>query len=208
MGQRPRNAPGKAGSGEETKEMRVRRARRGDGSLRAQTCRVPAGGWTQARKAAFLEALRETCNVQESVQRVGMSVSGLYWQRQRDRAFAQGWQEALEESYTELELLLLRHALHGAERIERSDDGKGGERRKVVHSHPHAVAMRLLLAHRQSVADYRAERGIARPGSEELNERILSKVAKMRERLHAPPEEEAGAERGVEGAGEGGGDSA
>lgn len=161
----------------------VRRVARSADGAGPQIARTRVDGWNRDRKERFLAALRETCNVYESVARVGMAASGLYALRRRDPQFAEAWAQALEESYAELEMLLLRQALHGTERIERSDDGKGGERVKTVKSHPHGMAIRLLLAHRQSVDAFRAEQGIDRPGSDAVKERILTGIAQARSRI-------------------------
>lgn len=143
-------------------------------------------GWTMARRTRFLEILRETSNVTEAVNAVGMTMAGAYALKNRDPGFARQWMEALEQGYAELEMMLLRQALHGSETIEIVDDGKGGPvRTKKTHGTPHAMAIRLLLAHRANVAQFRAAQGIDRPGSEAVLEEIQRRLAETRRRLLA-----------------------
>lgn len=146
-------------------------------------------GWTEADKAAFFDVLRNTSNVSEAARTIGKTSASAYELKNRDVAFARAWMEALEQGYCELEMLLLRHALHGSERVEVSEgeasrDGDAGEFRKTrtVHSYPYGMAMRLMLAHRSSVDAFRAAQGIDRPGSDEVRQEIYARLALTRKR--------------------------
>lgn len=151
---------------------------------RAQLRRPCRNGWTMARRARFLEILRDTSNVTLAAEAAGLSFQSAYKLRSRDPGFARQWMEALEEGYAELEMLLLRQARFGSETVEVTDDGKGGPvRTKTTRSIPHAMAIRLLLAHRASVTQYRMSQNIARPGSEEVRATILERIAETRRRL-------------------------
>lgn len=154
-------------------------------------------GWTEGDKVAFFEALRNTSNVSEAARTIGKTSASAYDLKNRDPAFARTWMESLEQGYCELELLLLRHALHGSERVEVSEgeatrDGDAGEFRKTrtVHSYPYGMAMRLLLAHRSSVDAFRAAQGIDRPGSEEVRQEIYARLAMTRKRAENAGETE------------------
>ncbi|MBP6029939.1 MAG: hypothetical protein KA533_00765 [Sphingobium sp.] len=153
-----------------------------DGSPRVQYYRPRKTGWTTRKMARFLTALRATSNVTEAARAVKMDVSGAYGLRKKDATFAAGWAEALEQGYAELEMLLLRQSIHGSETTEMVDDGneEGRKRTKTVHSYPHSMALRLLMAHKGTVEAFRAEQGIERPGSEELRAEIHAKIAAMR----------------------------
>ncbi len=158
---------------------------RGPGEpARAQYYRPRKTSWTDKKKAQFLDVLRATSNVTEACRVVKMDVSGVYTLRRKDPAFAAGWAEALEQGYAELEMLLLRQSIHGSEITEQVDDGSesGKKRTKTVHSYPHSMALRLLMAHKGSVDAYRAEQGIDRPGSDALHAEIRAKIALVRAR--------------------------
>ena len=174
--------------------MTMQRTRRGDGSTPVQIRKTRRNGWTDERKALFLDVLKATSNVTEAVRTVGMTVAGVYNLRTRDPAFAAGWMQALEQGYAELEMLLLRKALYGTEKVETVHDesGEGVRRVKTVHSYPLAVALRLLLAHGSSVATFRAEQGINGPGSEAALAEIREKFALVRARKQAADGHEAG----------------
>ena len=85
---------------------------------RAQMVRVGPGGWTRARRQAFLDALAETCNVTMATAAAGMRGKSAYDLRKVDPVFAGLWQEALALGYERLETALLRHALVGVNALE------------------------------------------------------------------------------------------
>jgi hypothetical protein len=171
--------------------MRVRSGLAGDRvvPLKAKARR---DGWTVRRRAKFLEVLKLSCNVTAAAESVRLSITGAYDLRRRDAAFAAEWKAALEQGYSELEMLLLRQSIHGSETTETLDDGlpDGRKRVKTVHSYPHATALRLLLAHRQSVDAYREEQGIERPGSDAVKAEIERRFAALR------PDDDCDDERG------------
>ena len=85
---------------------------------RAQRQKVKRNGWTKARRAAFLKALAETCNVKLSTERAGMGHTSVYAVRHRDPAFARLWDEALAIGYDRLEAMLLQRALEAVNDID------------------------------------------------------------------------------------------
>jgi len=175
------------GRGQDGRELKLSRGRGADGAPpQPQRRRTPRHGWTGRRRARFLETLKATCNVKEACRVVGMGMSGAYELRKRDAAFAAEWAEALEQGYAELEMLLLRQSIHGSETTETIDEGGGTGRRrtKTVHSYPHAIAVRLLFAHKGAVDAFRSERGIDRPGGDAVRDEIQRRIEAMR----APPE--------------------
>lgn len=135
---------------------------RGDGTTRRQLRKARKDGWTDARRALFLQVLAATCNVREGCRAAGLHYSSAYDLRQRDPAFAEAWDDAIEQSYCELEMRMLRDCLHGAERVEVIREGHGPMARvkatKTVTAVPHAIALRLLQAHRATVEARRAAR--------------------------------------------------
>lgn len=122
--------------------------------------RDPAKRW----RAPFLSRLAETSNVRAACEHAGISAATVYDLRRRDRAFAARWMEALCEGYDNLEMELL-------DRL-RSGDDKGGNR------FDHAVAFRMLQAHRDNVAREKARRANVDAGA--IRASIDRKVAEMR----------------------------
>ena len=97
---------------------RVRRESADTG--RVQVRRVRKDGWTAKRRQLFLDRLAATCSVREALEAVGMAGSSLYRLRQRDAAFAEAWDDALEAHFDDVELGVLRYSKtclegHGAE---------------------------------------------------------------------------------------------
>jgi len=174
--------------------LAVRWQTRGTSGSQPQKHRKRVDGWTAQRRARFLETLAESCNVAEACRTVGMSKKSVYMLRQRDQAFAAEWAGALEQGYAELEMMLLGQAIFGSTTTETVDDGaeSGRARVKTVHSFPHTIALRLLLAHRNRVDAFRDSQGIERPGSAEVREDIMRRIEEVRERLRRKAEADSG----------------
>jgi hypothetical protein len=120
-----------------------------------KTGRLPR--WTLKIQDKFLEALQTCLNVRRSAAIVGLTARSAYQLKRRDADFARRWAEALDVGYSDLELRLLNHSIHGVERTETVHDAMGKVKHfKVTHSFPHGMSMRLLLAHRKEVQAYRA----------------------------------------------------
>lgn len=147
--------------------------------------------WSDTVRQQFFDVLAATCNVQEACRIVAMTDTGAYKLRQRDPGFAAAWDEALEQGYAELEMLLLRHSLHGNTRTETVEDGKGELKQvKTVHSYPHDMAVRLWMAHRKTVDAVRAGQGGTQAGSAEVRAEIQVKIAAMRARVEVDTADE------------------
>ncbi len=82
---------------------------------RLQVRKAARGGWTPAKRAAFLEHLAATCNIAASARAVGMAPRGAHALKKRDAAFAADWAGAIEAAYETLEVRLLAYALGEAE---------------------------------------------------------------------------------------------
>lgn len=147
--------------------------------------RMHAPRWSKARTDRFLEMLAATTNVSEAARAAEMTASSAYERKRRDKAFAAAWAEALEIGFAELEMLLLRQALTGSERTETVTDSDSGKVKQIrtVHSYPVAVAMRLLIAHREEVERYRSARGVDPAVASEAAERVRAELKRIRERL-------------------------
>ena len=69
--------------------------------------------WTAAKREAFLRALVETANVVGAARAVGVPENSPYHLRRKDVDFAAAWDDALDEAYGKLEMMLLRRATYG-----------------------------------------------------------------------------------------------
>ena len=91
----------------------------------------------------FLQELAATSNVRTSAAKAGVSVSRVYKVRRAQADFAAAWRAALFEGYEHLEMEVLA-CLRGQDTARKIDG---------------ANAIRLLAAHRTTVAEERARRG-------------------------------------------------
>lgn len=96
----------------------------------------PDSGW----RVRFLEGLAETSNVRASAALAGIPAATAYKLRRVDAGFAARWRTALHEGYDNLEMELLGH-LRDPQQSRKMDV---------------ASALRLLAAHRETVARERA----------------------------------------------------
>lgn len=93
-------------------------------------------------RAQFLAALAETSNVTAACGACKATPSRAYKARREEPAFARAWRDALYEGYENLEMEVLHRLRNGdAER-----------------KHDNANAIRLLAAHRETIARERARR--------------------------------------------------
>lgn len=138
-------------------------------------------------RRVFLNALAATSNVTASAKAANVPTSKAYDARRKDAAFYRAWQEALCEGYEHLEMALL-HRLREGE-VKAAPGAKRG-----VRVFDNATALRLLIAHRDSVSRQQAIRGNedAQAVIAEINARIM-KLRKPAE-LEAPVTIDAAAE--------------
>ena len=143
--------------------------------------------WNKARRAAFLDALADTCNVSAAARKAGMDRSSAYHLKDRDLAFAKGWGIALERAHTALEWRLLELSNDGSVRTELVIDPESEKPKqiKLIHSYPLTTAVRLFLSHRAEVASVRlAQAGLET--DEEIRARVFKRMDEIRARLLAP----------------------
>jgi len=143
--------------------------------------------WTKAREAIFFEELAATANVAHAARTAGMGKCGAYQRKQRDPQFAAAWRQALDVGFAELEMQLLRHSLEGSARTETVIDGASGAVKlvKTVHSFPHAIAFRVLLAHRDEVERFRQFEAARTGNDDDTATLVRAEMAKIRARLSA-----------------------
>jgi len=152
----PRRAPAKAAS-----KTSARR------SSKAKWCRV------------FLGHLAETSNVTAAARKAKVATSTVYELRRLDAEFYRKWQIALCEGYDNLEFDLLARLRSGELR-------PAAGAKKGVRAFDNATSLRLLTAHRESVARERAIRDDE--DADAILASINAKIDRMRERSLAARE--------------------
>ncbi|MCB2074833.1 MAG: hypothetical protein H6917_12850 [Novosphingobium sp.] len=148
------------------KRVRRKARRKPPGAAGAEPGNLP-----QYWRREFLSKLAETSNVTRSCEHAGVNPSTVYDLRRRDPGFAQRWLDALCEGYDNLEMEMLAHLRHG----ESAEPG--------ARKFNYAVALRMLLAHRETVSRERARRINVEVA--EVRSSIERKVSLMRERVLA-----------------------
>ena len=141
--------------------------------------------WTKEKEADFLSVLADTCNVTLASKEAGVSISGAYRRRRENAAFRAGWLEALSVAYQRLELVLLDRAFNGTEKVVKRRDGS--EERMLEYSNQ--LGLTLLKMHRDT-ADA-ASKEYAPEQVEELRERLLNKLRRLKARAAAEAEQAA-----------------
>jgi len=139
---------------------------------------VPASKPTRATKAeekrwrtAFLAELAATSNVTASAKAAAVSTTRAYDARRKDAEFYRAWQEALCEGYEHLEMSLLQRLRDGE--IKPAAGAKKG-----VRVFDNANALRLLIAHRDSVSRQQGVRD--NQDTSAILERINIRIDRMR----------------------------
>ena len=124
---------------------------------RLQVRKTAKGGWTPAKRAAFLEHLAATCNIAASARAVGMAPRGAHALKARDAVFAADWAAAIEAAYATLEARLLAYALGEAEgeveaEAERVADGDAAGESRGAHFDPRVAVQALGFRRRDAAA--------------------------------------------------------
>ena len=115
---------------------------------RLQVRKAAKGGWTPAKRAAFLEHLATTCNIAASARAVGMAPRGAHALKARDAVFAADWARAIEAAYETLEVRLLAYALGEGEgeaeaEAEAEADGDAEAELRGAHFDPRVAVQAL-----------------------------------------------------------------
>ncbi len=124
---------------------------------RLQVRKAARGGWTPAKRAAFLEHLAATCNVAASARAVGMAPRGAHALKARDAVFAADWAAAIEAAYATLEARLLAYALGEAKgeaeaEAARVADGDAETESRGAHFDPRVAVQALGFRRRDAAA--------------------------------------------------------
>jgi hypothetical protein len=122
-----------------------------------QVRKAAKGGWTPAKRAAFLEHLAATCNIAASARAVGMAPRGAHALKARDAVFAADWAAAIEAAYETLEARLLAYALGEVEgeaeaESEAEADGDAEAELRGAHFDPRVAVQALGFRRRDAAA--------------------------------------------------------
>ena len=132
--------------------------------------------WTKEKEATFVSVLADTCNVTRAAEEAGVSASSAYRRRKENAAFRASWLEAIGVAYQRLELVLLDRAFNGTERLVKRRDGS--DERMIEYSNQ--LGLTLLKMHRDTAVQ--ADTEFQPDQIEELKERLLSKLRRLKQR--------------------------
>lgn len=141
--------------------------------------------FSQAKADKFIKVLADSCNVMLAARTVRWPISAVYRHRTKDASFRAAWDEALAIGYSRLEMMMLERALHG---VEKTIVLKNGDS-KIMREYNDRIALALLRQHRDTVAAI--EDRIDGDEYQEACERIIERLARLRERELAPVETKA-----------------
>lgn len=133
--------------------------------------------WSKAMRAAFLDHLAGTCNVEQSAAAAGVCKTSVYAIRRRDPDFAAKWEEALALGYQMLETRLLDHVLAGRCRTDPLATD-GGEQPAIDFE----AALRLLAQQRNAEGKPHKGRQVAFATREETDAMLLKRLAAIEAR--------------------------
>lgn len=142
----------------------MRSARTGPDSSDKDSAMPKSVRWTVARRATFLDVLRNTGNVSAAARAVGISRQRAYELRKHDPDFRREWQSAIEEAVDDLESELRRRAVEGTEKAIYY----GGAQCGSIRNYSDNLGMFLLKGRRKDV--FGAGRG---NGQKELSKSSL-----------------------------------
>ena len=148
--------------------------------------------WSKAKAAKFLSVLADTCNVSEACRRSGVPMTVAYRRRKMDAAFRAAWAEAIAVAYSRLEMVLLERAFNGTEKVVRRRDGS--EERMIEY--PTQLGLQLLKMHRETAIE--AETEMAGEDVNEIRERLVRKLQRLKQRDEEEQEAEGAGLRGAE----------
>lgn len=146
------------------------------GGRRPQLRRASTRSWSAAKGRKFLEVLAETLNVSEALRQSKLAMTTVYRRRQMDAGFRAAWGQAIAEAYSRLEFVLLNRAFNGTEKVTRRRDGS----EERMREYPNQLALQLLKMHRETALE--AEAGMAAEEVEEIRERIIGKLQRLKRR--------------------------
>lgn len=166
---------------------------------RPQLRRTPRGQprFTLAKQDIFFAELAATCNVAAACRKARIGTKCVYEHRRKSAAFRARWAEAVREAYARLELMMVERSLNGTVRTRTRADGSV----ETMHEYPDHIAMHLLRMHRDTAAE--AEEVHDSDRIEEVRERLVGRLARLRRQIEAERERGEGGKTFVPPAGGG-----
>ena len=131
---------------------------------------------TDEQIETFFATLADTCNVVRSAKAARFSANWAYRKRKTDAAFRNGWALAVREGYAKLELILLERAMKGTPKLVRTAEGSD----RIMREYSNTLCVALLKRHAETADSAAYEPDDAE--ANELRERILEKLERIRER--------------------------
>ena len=154
--------------------------------------------WNKRKADRFLLVLAETCNVSEACRRSGLPMTVAYRRRKSDAAFRAAWIESIAIAYQRLEAVLLDRFFNGTEKVTIRRDGS----EERMREYPNQLGLQLLKMHRETAAE--AESDMPEEDVDEIRERIVRKLQRLKKRDEEEAQARASGLRGNNGAPDGG----
>lgn len=155
--------------------------RAGTGTRRLQ--RPPRDSFSAGRRAAFLDALRVTCNVKAARIAAGVGSTTVYRHYHEDAGFRAEWDAALAEGRAHLEMALIAAGRALFEGPEGEAVGKAcpADEAGAITGMDAKVALQLLRLHApRDAAGRKSGRQVKAADAEATRREILAKVAAVR----------------------------
>lgn len=151
----------------------------GKGTIRLE--RAKPCGFSEAKRAAFLDTLRATCNVTAAARAAGVSRTGAYRQYHADAALRADWEAALVEGRVHLEMALIGAARAVLEGGAEFVAGPVATEAPTITGMDAKVGLQVLKLHSPRDSSGRARgRWIKPADADETRAAILAKVAAVR----------------------------
>jgi hypothetical protein len=155
------------------------------GGKQPQMRKASAKSWTKAKEEIFLSVLAETCNVTRACAAAEVGVTSVYRRKKENAAFRGAWLEAIAIAYRQLELVLLERAFNGTEKLVKVGAGAP----TIIREYSNQLGLALLKMHRETAMD--ADYEIAPDDIEEMRERLIRKLQRIKHRDARPDDPEA-----------------
>ena len=108
--------------------------------------RIKTGGaqWSEEAEDQFFDILAASCNVVMAAKATGFAPATAYWHRRRRPEFAARWQQALDQGYARLEMVLVEAACDTMDDVDFDAD-------RPIPKTTVDQAMNVLRAHKNEI---------------------------------------------------------